>query len=217
MWVGAAVLLLSTSDLMLSGSLWIYVVILAFLKKNSSFVYFVILSNNEVCFLSLYFLFLSVSSPGPPDCLSSQSFHLFLSLVSSSAVSEEDVVHASGFPSQGSGQPTGCLSFSWIAAYWRKRNLLNLETQGLIQLASYAFSAPFEESYDKLPGLQLLSRRPGSPICPVPCLPAPFQSLRCMRMIQMVPRTKVCLTESRSWYDFWYMIKAYLCQAVSIF
>lgn len=105
--------------------LWIYVVISASLRKKFPFVYFVILNNSEACFLSPNLLPLSVSSPSPPDCLNSHFFHLILSLVSSSPVSEEEMVYVSGFPSQGWEQPTGCLSFSWIAAYWRQKNSQN--------------------------------------------------------------------------------------------
>lgn len=198
-------------------SSWIYVVILASLKKKFPLVYFAILSDSEVYFLSPNLPPRSVSSPSPPDCFNSHVSHLIWSLVSSSPVSEEEIMHVSGFPFQGWEQPTGFLSFSWIAAYWRGRIFPKLEIQGWIQLLSHAFSVPFEHFCDILPGLHQLYRRPGSPIHPVLCLLTLFQSLRYVRMIQMVLRMKVCLTESHPWYNVWCLIKAYLCQAVSRF
>lgn len=166
----------------------------------SLFVRFVILSNSEVYFVPLNFLPLSSSSPSPPDCLNCHFFHLVLSLVSSSPVAEEmvhgwcllQVSHLKDWSSQ---------QASCIATYWRRRNFPKLETQGFIHLPWHVFSVPFEQSYDMLPGIQLLSKSPGSPIHSVPCLPAPFQSLKQVRMIHMVLRTKVCPPESRPQYN----------------
>lgn len=144
----------------------------------SLFVHFVTLSNSEVCFLSPNFLPLSASSPSPPDHLNSHSFHQILSLVSSSPVTEEEMVHGwcmlqVSHLKEWSSQQTSC-----IATCWRHRIFPKLETRSFVHVPWYAFSVPFEQSYDMLLGIQLLSRSPGSPIHSVPCLPAPFQSLK---------------------------------------
>lgn len=117
-------------------SLWIYVVILASLKKKFPFVHFVFLSNSEVCFLFPNLLPLPVKLSKPTRLSQFPLFfHLILSLVSSSPVSEEEMVHVSCFPSQGWEQPTGCLSFSWDCSISKVKTFPKIRDSGFDSVA----------------------------------------------------------------------------------
>lgn len=134
-------------------SLWIYVVILASLKRKFFFVYFVIVSNSGLFFLSLNLL--PLSKLFKPITLSSHFFHLILPLISSSPVSDEEIVHIWGSPSQGWKQRQSACRFLGLQHIEGKEFLQN-ETWILIHLPSHAVPVPFEHSYDIWPGLQLL-------------------------------------------------------------
>lgn len=122
--------------------------------------------------LFLWLCFPSISSSSPSHSFSSQIFHLILSLISSSPVSDEEMVHVSGSSSQGWKQQQGVHHFLGLQ-HTEGKEISQNETQ--IQLPSHTVPVPFEQSCDICPGIQLLCGWPRFPTHTVPRLSAPFQ------------------------------------------